>query len=260
MVSASFTDEQMLSTAGYGLIPPKFSTAAYEYLFTDLSQLLVSFGVTLTVTVVGTGLGLLVMSLCAYALSRRAFRFRSVVGFIIFFTLLFNGGLISSYILITQYLNLKNTILVLILPYVVLPWLVLLLKAFFSRLPEELLDAARVDGANEWRIFFTIVLPLSTPALATVGLFHALIYWNDWWLALLYIDNRNLEPLQFMLHQVMTSAERIPRNPYVQFTQPPVQSVRMALALIATAPIVIAFLSLQNYFVRGIALGGLKDG
>ncbi|MBC8076594.1 MAG: carbohydrate ABC transporter permease [Chloroflexales bacterium] len=260
VVAASLSDEAALATGGYSLLPRQWSLAAYQYLFADLSQLAQAYIVTTTVTVVGTAVGLLVMALLAYALSRRSFSWRVPLTFAVFFTMLFNGGLVPWYILITQYLHLKNTLAVLILPYLVVPWFVLLLRTYFAALPGQLLDAARIDGAGEWRIFFQIVVPLSTPALATVGLFCALQYWNDWWLALLFIDDNRLVPLQYLLQRIMTNAEFIPPNPFTQGMAVPVQTVRMAMAVLAVGPIVLAFLFVQKYFVRGITLGGVKDG
>ncbi|HEU5098156.1 MAG TPA: carbohydrate ABC transporter permease, partial [Roseiflexaceae bacterium] len=204
LISSSLSSEAALGTYGYALFPKEVSLEAYRFLFADASQLLRSYGVSIFVTVVGGGLGLLVMSLLAYALSRKDFGPRMPLAFFVFFTMLFNGGLVPWYILITQYLHLRNTIWVLILPHLVVPWYVLLLRTYFAGLPSELLEAARIDGASEWRIFFRIALPLSAPALATVGLFHVLSYWNDWWLALLFIDDRKLVPLQYLMYIIQS--------------------------------------------------------
>lgn len=260
VIAASFSDEKALANRGYSLLPRQFSLAAYQYLLADVSQLASAYTVTIGVTVVGTVVGMLVMALLAYALSRRTFALRTPLSFIVFFTMLFNGGLVPWYILITQYLHLRNTPAVLILPYLVIPWYVLLLRAYFAGLPPDLLDAARIDGAGEWRIFFRIVVPLSTPALATVALFLSLTYWNDWWLALLFIDDQKLIPLQYLLQRIITNADFIPPNPFTQGAPAPVQTVRMAMAVLAVGPIALAFLFVQKYFVRGITLGGVKDG
>jgi hypothetical protein len=142
------------------------------------------------------------MSLLAYALSRSRFKYRKQLSFYVFFTMLFNGGLVPWYIWLTQGLHLKDKVEALILPYLIVPWFVLLLRTYFAQLPEELLDSARVDGAGEWRIFFQFVVPLSTPSLATIGLFCILMYWNDWWLALLFINEPKLHPLQYMLYTI----------------------------------------------------------
>src|SRR5258708_28214353 len=196
MISASFSSEADISRYGYALFPRTFSTAAYQYILNDPSQLLTAYGVTITVTVVGTSLAVLIMALLAYTLSRRDFFFRKPLSFYVFFTLLFNGGVVPLYILVTRYLQLKDTLTALILPYLVMPWFVLLLRTYFAALPRELIDAAKTDGAGEWRIFFQIVDPLCGPALATVVLFSALVFWNDWYLALLFITDSRLGPVQ----------------------------------------------------------------
>jgi putative aldouronate transport system permease protein len=172
--------------------------------------------------------------------------------------MLFNGGLVPWYIWVTQGLHLKDTIWALILPYLIIPWYVLLLRTYFAGLPEELLDAALIDGASQWRIFFQIALPLSTPALATIGLFMILMYWNDWWLALLYIDNKNLQPLQYMLYAILTNVRAMQASPQTTGMQLPVSTARMAMAVLATGPAALVFLLVQRYFIRGITVGALK--
>ena len=261
VISASFSDEVALQKQGFGLLPAEFSTLAYRYIFSDPAQILQAYAVTTFVTVAGTAGSLLVMALLGYVLSRRDFAFRKGLSFFIFFTVLFNGGLVPFYILISQYLHLRDNILALILPYMVVPWLVLLLRAYFVGLPFELVEAAKIDGAGEWLIFFRIVLPLSVPALATVGLLCALRYWNDWWLALLFIDKRvDLYPLQYLLYIFMAniSALAASNSPFAANIQLPAQSARMAMAVLAIGPIGLVFLFVQRYLIRGITLGGVK--
>jgi putative aldouronate transport system permease protein len=261
VVSASLSDEQTLAQNGYSLLPQNFSLAAYEYLFLDPDRLIRAYSVTIFVTAVGTLLGLLVMSMLAYAISRPEFKWRKPFSFLLIFTMLFSGGLVPTYLLITQVLHLKDNILALILPYLVVPWFVFILRSFFSNLPQEILDVARVDGASEWRIFFQIVLPLSTPALATVGLFMILLYWNDWWLSLLYIDNPNLFPLQYLLYAITRNAEFLTSNAstgLLTSVEIPTQTLRMAMVVVAMGPIAITFLVLQKYFTRGALIGSLK--
>jgi putative aldouronate transport system permease protein len=258
VISASFSDEKDIALHGYSFVPLHFTTFAYNYILQQPEQLLRSYAVTVFVTAVGTALGLFFMSLLAYVLSRPDFRYRKQLSFYVFFTMLFNGGLVPSYILITQYLHLKDSILALILPYLIVPWYVLLLRTFLSQLPNELLDAARIDGAGEWRIFFQIVTPLAKPALATVGLFCILMYWNDWWLALLYIDNRALQPLQYLLYSILTNIAVLASSPQTTGIPTPVATVRMAMAVLATGPAALAFMLVQRYFVRGITIGALK--
>lgn len=263
VISASLTDELTLANGGYSLFPAKFSLMAYQFIVQDPYRILNAYSVTIAVTTIGTLLGLLLMSMLAYALSRKDFGWRKPISFFIFFTMLFNGGLVPTYYMVTQVLHLKNTLLVLILPYLIIPWYVFLLRTFFSSLPHELIEAARIDGASELRIFFQIVLPLSTPVLATVGLFMTLMYWNDWWLSLLYISEPKLFSLQYLLYSIMRNAEFLSSGKAVYTgmltgVKIPTQTLRMAMVVVAMGPIAIVFLSLQRYFVRGMLVGSIK--
>ena len=258
VVSGSFSDQNSILQYGYTLIPIKFSVLAYQDLIGDPSQLLNAYGVTILVTVIGTAISVLVVSLIAYAMARQDFAYRRVIAFFVFFTMLFSGGLVPSYIWMTQYLHLQDTLLVLILPGLVSAWNVLILRTYFSSLPQELIDAAKIDGASEWHILFQLVMPLSTPALATVALFSSLAYWNDWTLALLYINNPNLYPLQFLLYKLSSDVSFLQTHSQVQGVPVPTLSIQMAMAVLAIGPIAFVFLFFQKYFVRGITLGGLK--
>ncbi len=258
VVAVSFSDEQALVVQGYRLYPVGFTTHAYEYILKNPQQILNAYGVTALVTTVGTVVGLLVSSLLAWPLARKDFRLRGPLSFYVFFTLLFNGGMVPFYILVTQYLGLKDNVLALILPYLGTAWYVLILRTSFAQLPGELLDAARIDGAGEWRIFFQMVMPLSKPVLATIGLFFILRYWNDWFLALLFIDDAALYPLQYLLQVLMRNMSVLASNPQTMGEPIPTQSARMAMAVLAFGPALFVFMLLQKYFVRGITIGGLK--
>jgi putative aldouronate transport system permease protein len=262
VVSASFTDEIALTKDGYGLWPTQFSASAYRYILQNPTQIVNAFGVTLLVTLIGTLVSLLVNSLTAYVLARTDFTWRRPFSFYIFFTMLFNGGLVPSYILITQYLKLRDTLLVLIVPMLMSPWYIFLLRTYFSTLAKEFIDSAKLDGANEWQIYWRIFMPLSTPALATIALFTILGYWNDWWLALLYISDAALYPLQYLLYAILRNAEFLTSNAnssaMLGSVKVPLQTVRMAMAVIAIVPVAIAFVTLQRYFVRGLTIGGIK--
>jgi putative aldouronate transport system permease protein len=258
MLSASFSSEADISRYGYSLFPRSFTTAAYHYILQDPSQILTAYGITITVTLIGTGVGVLIMALLAYPLSRKDFFLRKSLSFYVFFTLLFNGGVVPLYILVTHYLQLQDTLQALVLPYLVMPWYVLLLRTYFAALPRELLDAAKMDGAGEWRIFFQIVVPLSRPALATVALFSALVFWNDWYLALLFINTPNLVPLQYLLYRISTDITVLQTSSQAFGVQIPALSAQMAIAVLAVGPITLAFLLVQKYFVSGITLGGVK--
>jgi putative aldouronate transport system permease protein len=259
IISASFTDQDAIARYGYTLLPSQFSTYAYEFILKDSRSVIQAYGVTLFVTVFGSVAALLVMSLLAYALSRPALRLRKPLSFYVLFTLLFYGGLVPTYIVISQILRLRDNILVLILPILVVPTYVLILRTYFAALPDELMDAAKIDGAGEWRIFFQIVFPLSTPAFATIGLLCALMYWNDWFLSLLYIDNQNLYSLQYLLYRLMGSIQYLQVNTQAAPVAVPASPARMALAVLAIGPIIFAALFAQKYFVRGITLGALRE-
>jgi putative aldouronate transport system permease protein len=258
IVSASFTEENALIDNGYRIIPSKFSLGAYQYLLRDPSQIAHAYLISGFVTIVGSATSLLLMALLGYALSRRDFALRKPLTWFVFFPLLFNAGLVPFYILMSRTLGLKDNLLALILPPLVLPFYVLLLRTFFQALPMELLEAARLDGASEWRIFFRIVVPLSTPALATVGLFSILFYWNDLYLSLLFINNPRLYNLQYLLYKIIANLSVLEDAAMQSGITAPLQSVRMAMAVLAMGPVLVSFLFVQQYFVRGITLGSVK--
>jgi putative aldouronate transport system permease protein len=264
IISVSFTNEVTLSSEGYRFIPSKFSLAAYNTLFEAPGILLNAYGITILVTVLGTVCGLLLTTMLAYTISRPDYRYRRVTTLYVFFTMLFNGGLVPFYILVTQYLHLKDTIGALILPYLLSPFLVMVMKGFLEKIPLEIIESAKMDGASEFRIFFTLILPLSTPALATVGLFISFTYWNDWWLGLLFIDAEKLVPLQLLLYRVMNSIEFLKSNTEfmstmtIDMSQFPNLSARMAMAILGAGPMLFIFPFFQKYFVRGLTVGSLK--
>ena len=257
LISASFTDENALTLNGFGLWPSKISLDAYNYLLHYPQAILNAYGISFIVTVLGTIGTLLVVSMLAYPLSRVDFQWRRPISFLVFFTMLFNGGMIATYIWIASTLHMVDNILTLILPIMVNTWFVFLLRSYFSELPREFIEAAKIDGANEWQILFRIVLPLSVPALATIALFSIMMYWNDWWQALLFIRNRDLYPLQYWLYTVLSNADVLNQTNVANLglNTPPLQTIRMAVAVLAMGPISLAFLSLQRYFIRGITLG-----
>jgi putative aldouronate transport system permease protein len=263
VVAISFTEESRLVSGGYRFIPPEYSTRAYQLLFAVPTVLIRAYGVTIRVTVLGTIGSLFLVSITGYVISRRTFPLRNAITFIIFFTVLFGGGLIPSYILITQYLGLRNRLLVLILPMMFNPFLVLIMKGYLSSIPEAIIDAAYMDGAGEFRIYRSVVLPTITPALATVAVIVSFAYWNDWWLGLLYIDDPNLTPLQLLLWRMHNRVEYLASNPEVQMmlqiTDLPTLSLRMAMVVVAAGPMMFVFPFFQKYFVKGITFGSLKD-
>lgn len=259
VISASLSEDVAISKYGFTLLPKVFSTYAYRYILSDPSQILKAYGVTAFVTLAGTVISLLISSCLAYVLSRKDFAYRGKISFVIFFTMLFNGGLVPNYMLVTQFLHLKNSIWSLILPYLVVPWFVLLLRTYYADIPESLIESGKIEGAGEIRILFSIVLPLSLPAMATVGLFILLMYWNDWYLALLYVDKSNLFPLQYLLYNVMQNLSAIKANPmHGMEIKLPGENTRMAIAVLASGPILFAFMFVQRFFVEGLKVGAIK--
>lgn len=260
IVSASFTEEQTLTREGYRLIPSQISFDAYMLIFRNPMTILRAYLVTLFVTVFGTLAALAIMSPLAYALSRPEFRLRKPLSFFVFFTMLFNGGLVPYYLLMTQYLRVQDTLTALIIPYLVVAFYVLILRTYFAGLPAELLDAARVDGAGEFRIFTAIALPLAKPALAMIALFTALNYWNDWTTALYFIRDADLYPLQYLLYIIQSNAQAMQLQSAVGMNMGdlPTQTTRMAMAVLATGPAAVFFLFFQRYLIRGVTLGAFK--
>jgi putative aldouronate transport system permease protein len=264
VIAVSVSSEQSIIQNGYRFIPDVFSLEAYKIVFEAPQTIFRAYGVTIMITVIGTIISLLMTALMAYPISRKDFRYNRPLTFYVFFTMLFNGGLIPFYILMTQHLHLKNTLAALIVPLLLSPFNILIMKGFLDKISIEIIESAKIDGAREFRIFFRIILPLSTPALATLGLFIAFAYWNDWFNALLFIDNDKYVPLQLLLVRIISKAEFLANSPMasaadkLQFAQFPTLSVRMAMAIVAGGPMLVVFPFFQKYFVKGIAVGSLK--
>ncbi|PPA70528.1 carbohydrate ABC transporter permease [Jeotgalibacillus proteolyticus] len=266
VIIISLSNEQSLAANGYQLIPEQWSFEAYKYLWQMRSQVVQAYGVTILVTVLGTLISVSVIALYAYAISRKQFIYRKQFTFIAFFTMLFSGGMVPFYIVMTQFLDLKNSIWALILPMAVNAFYIIIMRTFFMRtVPEAILESARIDGAGELRIFLTIVLPLSIPGIATIALFSTLAYWNDWFNALLFIDDPNLIPLQSLLMRIENNMDFIKQNAMLSnqnsaiLSSIPQDSARMAMVVIATLPIALSYPFFQKYFVKGLTIGGVKD-
>lgn len=263
----SLSSESSLAQNGYALIPENWSLEGFKYLFQMKEQLLRSIGVSLFVTVVGTLLTIFMTSTYAYALSRSNFKYRKFFTFLILFTMLFSGGLVPGYIVMTQLLHLKDTVWALILPMCLSPFYVIVMRTFFKRsVPDSIIESAKIDGASELRVFVSIVLPLALPGLATIGLFSTLGYWNDWFNALLYIDSAKLVPLQFMLIKIQNTMEFIATNAQMNAdvassvnTNLPQESTRMAMVVVSVLPIAMTYPFFQRYFVEGLTIGGVKE-
>jgi putative aldouronate transport system permease protein len=262
----SFTDESTLADNGYRVIPEKWSLNAYRYLFKAGDQLLRSYGITIFVTVVGTVISLIVTALFAYAISRKSFKYRNFFAFFAFFTMLFNGGLVPTYIVLTQLLGLKDSVWALILPLAVNAFYIMIMRTFFvTMVPDAIIESGKIDGAGEFQVLSKLVLPLSLPGLATIALFSTLGYWNDWFNALLYIDDPTKVPLQSMLMRIENSMQFIlqnSNNPSIGMgvlQSMPQDTSRMAMVVLATGPIVLAYPFFQRYFIQGLTVGAVKE-
>lgn len=265
VLGSSFQSESEIQKYGYSMIPRKFSLDAYKAVFLHPGMIIDSYIITAITTLIGTFIGVCISASAGYVISRPNYRYKKILSFFIFFTMLFNGGLVPTYILMTQWLHLKNTMWALILPLVVNAWYIILMKGFFQGLPDSIMEAARIDGASELRIFFGIVLPLSKPVLATIALFYALGYWNDWYQSLLYIDDQKLYKLQYLLMQILKKAQflnseagQAVMGTGVSNMDMPTLNLRMAMCVVAVGPLLIAFPFVQKYFVKGITVGSVK--
>jgi putative aldouronate transport system permease protein len=229
-----------------------------------MDEIIRAYGVTTFTTFVGTFLSVLVMALCAYPLSRPDFKWRYPLTFFIFFTMLFGGGLIPTYIVITKYYGLGDTIWVYILPSLANAFQIIIFRTFFAGLPFSLIESAKLDGASELKIFFKIILPLSKPAIATIGLFNVLGRWNEWMTALIYIRDDKLYTLQFLLQRILMEVEyinNIATELSVDFGSTmdvPTETVRFAMAIVAAGPMLFVFPFFQKYFAKGLTIGGVK--
>ncbi|MFD0672254.1 carbohydrate ABC transporter permease [Cohnella sp. GCM10027633] len=267
LIGVSFSDEKQVLIHGYKFWPEKFSVEAYNFLLNDWRPVVDSYGVSIFVTLVGTVIALTMMSLYAYPISRRDFKHRNVFSFIMFFTILFNGGLVPFYLMYSNIIDLKDTAFVLMLPMFVQGFFVLLIRTFFSNsIPTELLESCKIDGAGEMRTFWSIVLPLSLPVLASVGLLCTLGYWNDWFLSLLFITDDGPHTIQFRMYEALLDIQYLSANSAAysailqanpQFTMPS-ETARMAMAIVGVGPIIFAYPFFQRFFIQGLTVGAVK--
>lgn len=261
MITSSFMTEKEIVAEGYKLFPKEVTTSAYRYLLENPVDLINSYKVTILTTVVGTVLGLFIMSMAGYVLNRKDFKYRNFFSFFIYFTTLFSGGLVPSYILTVKYLNLKDNIWVLILPGMISAWSIFLMRNFMKSIPDELYESAMIDGAGAFKIYWKVFMPLAIPSLATVGLFLALGYWNQWYGASLYIDSPSKYPLQYYLQKMINLANieaLTSQGHFISIDTLPTQSVKMATAVLTTGPIILLYPFAQKYFVSGLTLGSVK--
>ncbi len=262
---SSVASESSLVLNGYKFIPKEFSLGAYAYIFRRPNTIFRSYFITVFITVVGTSAGLILTTTLAYPLSRKDFNKRNLFSFIVYFTMLFNGGLVPSYLMWTRVFNMKNTILALIIPGLLMnAFNILLMRNYFStNIPNELIEAAQIDSAGEFRIFSKIILPLSLPIMATIGLFTGLAYWNDWTNGLYYITEPSLFSIQVMLSRILQDIQFLLSRTTAgvnaaNISSIPSVSIRMAIAVLGIIPIMIIFPFFQKYFVKGMTIGAVK--
>lgn len=265
IVSGSFSSEEAIIQNGFSFLIQDFSLEAYKTVFKNPSVIFKAYGTTIGLTVVGTVVGLLLQTMTAYVLTRKDFEWRNKFSLFFYFTTLFSGGLVPYFLLITQKLNLRDSYLALLLPLIFSVYNLLIMKSYIMGIPDSLIEAAKIDGCGEFRILFKVVFPLIKPALATVGLFIALAYWNDWYNAMLYIKSTEKYPLQYFLYQKINNIEAYKKllsnaaaSSVASAVTLPTQTLKMALTIVVTGPIVLAYPIVQKYFVQGITIGAVK--
>lgn len=265
IVSISLTNEKALTLQGYKFWPEQIDLSAYQYLFSHSQTLAKAYGVSLTVTVAGTFLAVLLIALYAYPLYRKDFPFKKAFNFYLLITMLFSGGLVPFYLLYVNFLDLKDSLIALILPGLSNAFYIFITRTFFQQtVPEEMIESGKLDGASEWRIFFQLVLPISLPVLATIALFTTLMYWNDWFNSMLFINNTDLYSLQYVMIQMIRQAEffknQLAGSGVALLVQEavPTESLRMAMVIVSIGPILFIYPFFQKYFTKGLTIGAIK--
>lgn len=265
-LSISFSSTSSIIENGYSLIPKEFSTEAYRYIFADSAKIARAYAVTIFNAVVGSAASVIVISHMAYPLSRSDFKLRKPITYFILFTMLFNGGQVASYMVITTIYHIQNTIWVMILPCMMNVWYVVIMRTFFKTgIPTAIIESGKLDGAGELRILWQLVFPIAVPGIATIALFQVLMYWNEWNLPLLYIVDKKLYNLQFLLQQMMQNIQTINESPEYaqqassQLSSIPSESARMALCFVAMGPILVTYPFFQKYFIQGLTVGSVKE-
>jgi len=264
MVSVS--DESSILSKGYTIFPNKISFAAYRFLFNDFAQIARAYGVTILVTFIGTIVSVFITAMFAYPLSRRELPMRRTFSFLLFFTMLFSGGMVPWYMTYVTMIGLKNTLLSMIIPNLLLSaFNVLLMRSFFANtIPESIIESGTVDGAGEFTIFLKLVVPLSAPIMATIALFNLLAYWNDWYNCMLFIDKANLMNIQYLMTKTLNNVQFLLMKADTSsqvgelITKMPTETVRMALAIVGVSPLLIAYPFFQKFYISGITSGAVK--
>lgn len=257
---SSITDENSLFRDGFQLFPNKFSFTAYKMIFSTSATIYRAYGVTIISTVFGVLLTLVLTGSFSYVCSVKNLRYKNKLTLFAYFTMLFNGGLVPTYILYTKYLHLSNNILVLIIPGALTAYNMFLMRNYFMTIPDSICESARIDGANDIYIFFKIIIPVSKPVFATIGLFAAMTYWNEWFRVLMYIDNPKLYSLQYLIMRIQREVDFLTSSlgSQVNVGQVPAIGIRMATAMITIGPIILLYPGLQKYFIKGLMVGAVK--
>ena len=262
IIASSFATEDSIRRSGFTLWPSEFTTFSYELLFRSPDQMIGAYIVTIGLTVVGTLIGLFIIAMTGYALQRRDFPYRNGIMFYIYFTSLFSAGLVPFYLLMVQYLNLRDSYFAILLPLLMSSWLIVLMKNFVKAIPHEITESGKIDGAGDFRIFYSLILPNLKPALATIGLFLALSYWNEWYYSSLFLTTKvEYRPLQYHLYNVINKVASLKNSvagSNVVITDLPGETLKMATAVIATGPIILLYPFVQKYFVAGLTVGAVK--
>ena len=261
IVIASFTPEASLIRDGYPIIPHSFDLQSYALCIKNPTSVLLAYANTIGVTLIGTIMSILLCTMTGYVLSRKDFPYRNQFSFFFFFTTLFNGGLVPWYIICTRYLSMKNSYLGLILPLMFSVWNMIIATSFIGGIPSAIIESAKIDGANDFTIYIKLIMPLSKPLIATLGLFSALAYWNDWYNCMLYVTNENMFTLQYYLQRMLGSAQAlklVAEKSGIALPSVPLEGMKMAMTIIATGPIVLLYPFVQRYFVKGLTIGAVK--
>ena len=261
VVSGSITNENEILREGFSFFPNQISFEAYQLAMKIPEQILKAYAVTSSLTFIGTVMGLFITAMTAYVLQRQDFSWRNGFSFYFYFTTLFNGGLVPWYILMVNYLQLKDTYLALLIPPMLNVFFIIVMKSFLRSIPDAITESAKIDGAGDFTIFLRLILPLSKPALATIGLFTAILYWNDWFNSMLFINNQDLYSLQYYLYRLLANADQIQimmSQSGVVLQQMPTESLKMALTIIATGPVLFLYPFVQRFFIQGLTVGAVK--
>jgi len=262
IISGSFTDNGTILRRGYSLLPRDFTTAAYNTIFRAPQDIVQAYKMNFYYTIIGTAVGLIVTTMTAYAISRKEFKYRNNIAFLIYFTSIFGGGMVPWYLMYAMVMNLKGSTFAIWFPAITAPFFIIIMRTFIQgAVPDSITESAKIDGAGHFVIFTRIVLPVMTPGLATVGLFLALNYWNDWYLALMFIQKKSLYPMQYLLYIITANVQSLSSmgNAGIGFPiKLPTETVKMAIACITIGPIFLVYPFIQRFFVKGIIVGAVK--